>query len=226
MTANIEIPRLLELHEAFDLFDDDGTGAIPLNSIPRLLKSLGVVIPEAVLANLLYHFAQSKLLDANKIQAKTTEPIPKRKKVAVEPNDDFGSCFATADPNSGPILERDGNGLPHPRLTGKVKVEKVEITLKELLDLLGTTGAKSEQQIEEDEAEQRGSALRNALQLFDVQKNGTITVGDLRKALRISGPSGNKDPMSDADIDRIIDVADPEKTGIVDYEDLVEQLFC
>lgn len=226
MTANIEPSRLLELHEAFDMCDDDGTGSIPLNAIPRLLKSLGVVIPEAVLGNLLFHFAQTKVLDANKIQSKTIEPIPKRKKVAVEPNDDFGACFATADPNSGPILERDANGLPHPRLTGKVKVEKVTITLKELLDLLGTTGVKSEQQVEEDEANERGAALRSALQLFDVQKNGTVTVGDLRKALRISGPSGNKDQMSDVDIDRIIDVADPEKTGIVEYEDLVEQLFC
>lgn len=226
MTCNIEPARLLELHEAFDMFDDDGTGAIPLNSVPRLLKSLGVVVPEAVLANLLYHFAQSKLLDANKIQAKTTEPIAKRKKVATEPNDDFGSCLATADPSSGPILERDANGLPHPRLTGKVKVEKVEITLKELLDLLGNCGVKSEQQVEVDEAAERAVALSRALQLYDVQKNGTVTVGDLRKALRTAGSLGNKDPMSDVDIDRIIDVADPDKTGIVNYEDLVDQLFC
>src|SRR3989338_3917875 len=89
MTANIEPARLLELHEAFEMFDDDGTGSIPLNSIPRLPKSPGVAGPPAVLGNLLFHFAQSKLLDANKIQSKTIEPIPKRKKVAVEPNDDF-----------------------------------------------------------------------------------------------------------------------------------------
>ena len=225
MTANIEPSRLLELHEAFDMFDDEGTGSIPLNNVPRLLKSLGVTIPEATLGNLLYHFAQTTILDGQKIQNQTIEPIPKRKKVAQNPNDDFGSCFSTADPSSGPIFERDEQGLPHPRLTGRVKVEKVQITLKELLDLLGSQGTKSEQQAEEEEAVSRSAALREALALYDVQKNGTVTVSDLRKALRTS-TEGSKGAMNDADIDRIIDVADPEKTGFVNYEDVVEQLFC
>ena len=106
-----------------------------------------------------------------------------------------------------------------------MKVEKVQITLKELLDLLGSQGTKSEQQAEEEEAENRSAALRDALALYDVQKNGTVTVSDLRKALRTS-TEGSKGAMSDADVDRIIDVADPERTGVVSYEELVEQLFC
>ena len=104
-------------------------------------------------------------------------------------------------------------------------MEKVQITLKELLDLLGSQGTKSEQQAEEEEAVSRSTALREALALYDVQKNGTVTVSDLRKALRTS-TEGSKGAMNDADIDRIIDVADPEKTGFVNYEDVVEQLFC
>jgi Ca2+-binding EF-hand superfamily protein len=225
MTSNIEPAKLLELCEAFDLFDDDGEGVIPLNSVPRLLKSLGLVIPEATLANMLYHFAQTQVLDANKIQSEVVNDIiPKRRKIAKKPNDDFGSCMSTAEPNSGPILDRDENGLTHPKLTGKIKVEKIKISLKELLDLLGTRGSKSEPQIEEEEASGRGKSLRDALQLFDVQKNGTVTVSDLRKALRIS--VGNKDSLSDADIDKIIDSADPDKSGLVNYEELSDQLFC
>lgn len=220
MTAFIEPPRLLELTEAFDLYDANGEGIISIADVPRLLKSLGVVMPDAALANLLHHFTQTTI---DRVTASTSADLAK-KKVARIPHDDFGSLLATTDASVGPTtVERDDTGVARARLSGNVKVEKLTITLKELLDLLGSNG-QSDEQREQAEAADRSRALQSALQLFDVQKNGTVTVGDLRKALRIS--VGSKDSLSDQDIDRIVDIADPEKTGVVDYEGLVDQLFC
>jgi Ca2+-binding EF-hand superfamily protein len=219
MTAFIEPARLLELSEAFDLYDPDGSGSISVAHVPRLLKSLGVVVPDAALAQLLFNFTQATA-EAHRQQHLAE---PRKPRVALAPNDDFASCLATAEPGAGPALERDDNGVAHPQLTGKVRVEKLSITLEELLTLLGSRGAAAEQR-ERETARERSMALQMALQLYDVNKNGTVAVADLRKALRVA--VGTKDVVSDAEIERIVDVADPDRTGVVDYEALTDQLFA
>lgn len=48
-TAQTSQAELLELAEAFELFDTAGNGTIPLKQIDCVLKTVGIVIPEATM---------------------------------------------------------------------------------------------------------------------------------------------------------------------------------
>ena len=65
---------------------------------------------------------------------------------------------------------------------------------------------------EEDAATNRAGRLREALGLFDTSSSGTISVVDLRKALR--------EVLKESEIDALIHMTDPKRTGKIDCSTL------
>jgi calmodulin len=86
------------------------------------------------------------------------------------------------------------------------------VTFEEFLFLMQTGGTTSD--YEDDKVKARSRTLKAALGLFDPSQSGTISIVDLRKALR--------DVMKETEIEGLIKKADPNGSGRVDCGYLAE----
>jgi len=64
--------------------------------------------------------------------------------------------------------------------------------------------------------------LVQAMATFDVKENGFISRADLRQALVASM---GEEPLNDEDADEILDFADKEQSGMINYEDFVKRIM-
>jgi Ca2+-binding EF-hand superfamily protein len=142
----------VEYAEAFSIYDTDDTNTIPVRSLDLVLKSLGVVFPEARIQDL--------------------------------------------------TQRKHDEGESH-------------VTFEEFLYLVGPDGT-STWQYAEDCGKSRAQKLKSALGVFDTQGYGTITVADLRRALR--------EALRDHEIDDLVKHVDPKQTGKVEVQALSEYL--
>ncbi|KAL1510988.1 hypothetical protein AB1Y20_005813 [Prymnesium parvum] len=63
--------------------------------------------------------------------------------------------------------------------------------------------------------------LLEAFATFDVEQNGHVTVDQLRQALTSMG----SEPLSESEVNDIIEIADREKDGLVNYEELMKLIL-
>lgn len=94
----------------------------------------------------------------------------------------------------------------------KLNEGEKEVSFEEFLYLMQT--GNTESAMEEQHLEDRSSALRSALGLFDVSSTGVISVVDLRRALR--------DALKDTEIEDLVKQSDPNGTGKINVEYLAE----
>ena len=149
MTDKISQELLQEYAEAFEMYDVEGNGTIPVNQIELVLKSLGIKVHQATLLQ----------LQNRKVQ--------------------------------------EGDG---------------EVTFEEFLYLMQTGGTPND--YDENAAQDRSQKLKAALSLFDPSQSGTISVVDLRKALR--------DIMKENEIEELVKRADVGNSGRVECGYLAE----
>ena len=149
MTEAINQELLHEYAEAFEMWDVEGEGFIPLEHIDHVLNALG-----------------------QKVHHATLQSIQQRKKA-------------------------EGDKT---------------VSFEEFLYLLQTGGTSGD--FEEAAGRDRSSKLKSALSLFDPSQSGTISVVDLRKALR--------DVMKDHEIEELLKKADTNGNGRIDCGFLAE----
>lgn len=150
MTSNIPQEQLVELSEAFSLYDSDDTGYVPLEHVDLVLRTLGI------------SFADAALLE-----------LKRRKADEGESNVSFEEFLYLVGPEQSTIT-----------------------------------------QFTEENTNHRTTALRTALSVFDTLGYGTITVTELRRALR--------EAMRDHEVDELVRQVDPQQTGRVSVQGLTE----
>lgn len=150
MTSNIPQEQLVELSEAFSLYDLEDSGYIAMDHVDLVLRTLGITFADAALLEL------------------------KRRKA------DEGES---------------------------------KVSFEEFLYLVGPEQS-TISQFTETHTNHRTAALRTALSVFDTMGYGTITVNELRRALR--------EAMRDHEVDDLVRQVDPQQTGRVSVQGLTE----
>jgi Ca2+-binding EF-hand superfamily protein len=253
MTDQLDQALLLSISEAFDMYDADLTGTIPLSAVPLVLRTVGLTVPQARIDAIALRKAR-QAADASfterhsqavaaRAAASTTVPTTAAEQENAEPQpawhrvalaDEYSTAlYAVQSPAD---VARDAaavsEGLQPSRFKKRnngVSIRNTPVTLRELLTLLGSEKAPELEEDEEEAADaRRQKALRDALALFDSAQTGYVAVADVKKALERPNAyagSGKAAAVGASDVDKLIAAFDPEKTGRVPYEALAGAFF-